>query len=155
MMTKMMPKEFGAISGLFHAGVFTLQAKATEAYGKSIFREFVFPAIEAALEKVGDIGLKPVVQENIEDFILRFIEVLKKSMLVSNAFLRKKSENEYVFTLIECFMAGAAHRMNKGNGICPMALVMSAMIEKYLGKTVEPEYSQLTPVGSITRIIIK
>ena len=154
MMKNMMPKEFGAISGLFHAGIFTLQSKAIEAWGKSIFKETVFPEIEKAITKMPNLGIQKVEGENPEDFMKRFIEVLKDSMLVENAFLRKKSETEFIFTLIDCFMAGPAHKIAGKNGICPMAMVVAAMVEKYLDKEVNPEFSRLTPVGSITKINI-
>ena len=151
----MMPTEFGAISGLFHAGIFSLQSKAIETFGKEIFRETIFPEIKEAIDKMPDLGIDPVEGEDVEGFMRRFIKVLKDSMLVRNAFLRKKTETEYVFTLVDCFMAGSAHTLAGKSGICPMAMVVSAMVEKYMGKEVEPEFSQLTPVGSITKIHIK
>ena len=155
MMKTMMPIEFGAISGLFHAGIFSLQEKAIETFGRSVFKEIVFPNIKKAIDKLPDLGIDPVEGEDVETFMRRFIEVLKNSMLVENAFLRKKSEKEYIFTLVDCFMATNAHRIAGSNGICPMALVTAAMVEKYMGKKVNPELSELTPVGSITRLFIE
>ena len=155
MMKTMMPTEFGAISGLFHAGIFSLQSKAIETFGTAVFKEITFPNIKKAIDKMPDLGIEPVVGEDVESFMRRFIEVLKRSMLVENAFLRKKSDKEYIFTLVDCFMAGSAHRIAGSNGICPMALVTAAMVEKYMGKTVNPELSELTPVGSITKLKIE
>ena len=147
-----MPKEFGFISGLFHVGVFTLQSSIHETLGKIGYSDYIFPAIKESMETTEKLGIKPIVGENIEDFGKRFIELLKSSLLVENASLKKKTEDSYVFSLNNCFMARAAHTVAGTKGVCPMAMVMAAMIEKYTNKEVNVEYSELTPNGSITNI---
>ncbi|NVM01611.1 MAG: hypothetical protein HWN67_04715 [Candidatus Helarchaeota archaeon] len=154
LMDWMMPKEFGAISGLFHAGVFTLQSNIVKTLGDIGYKDYVFPSIKESIEKIADIGLEPIVGENIEDFGKRFIKILKKSLLVTNADLQKKSENEYTFTLEKCFMAKSAHQIAGTKGVCPMAMVVATMIEKYTRKQIILGYSTLTPTGSSTKITI-
>ena len=148
-----MPKEFGFISGLFHVGVFTLQSSIDETLGKIGYSEYIFPAIKESMETTEKLGIKPIVGENIEEFGKRFIDLLKDSMLVENAALKKKSDDLYVFSLNDCFMAKTAHKVAGTKGVCPMAMVMAAMIEKYTKKEVTVEYSDLTPNGSVTNII--
>jgi len=150
----MMPKEFGFIAGLFHVGVFTLQSGIDETLGKFGYREYIFPAIKESIENTEKVGIEPIVGEDIEDFGKRFIELLKTSMLVENAALKKKSDDLYVFSLNDCFMAKTAHKVAGTKGVCPMAMVMAAMIEKYTKKEVTAEYSDLTPYGSITKILV-
>ena len=153
LMDKMMPKEFGFISGLFHVGVFTLQSGIDETLGKIGFRDYMFPAIKEAMETTEKLGIKPIVGENIEDFGKRFIALLKTSLLVDNASLKKKLDGSYVFSLNNCFMARSAHTVAGTKGVCPMAMVMAAMIEKYTNEDIIVEYSNLTPNGSVTNII--
>ncbi|MHA1409493.1 MAG: hypothetical protein ACTSQY_04100 [Candidatus Odinarchaeia archaeon] len=154
MMDWMMPKEFGAISGLFHAGIFTLQSSVAKLVGDIGLREYVFPSIKEAIENLGSIGLEPVTGESIEEFGVRFVDILKKSLLVGDASLEKKFESEYYFKLNTCFMAKSAHQIAGTKGVCPMAMVAAAMIEKYTNKEVTIEYSELTPKGSETKIIV-
>lgn len=154
LMNMMMPKEFGFISGLFHAGIFTMQNNIVETLGKIGYRDYVFPAIKDSIVKTESLGIAPIVGENVEDFGDRFIKVLKKSMLVENAVLTKKSESSYIFSLKNCFMARAAHQVAGTKGVCPMAMVMAAMIEKYTEQEVTVEYSNLTRNGSVTGITI-
>jgi hypothetical protein len=154
MMDMMMPKEFGAISGLFHAGVFTLQSNIVKMVGDLGYKDYVFPSIKEAIENIANIGLESVVGEDIDDFGKRFVKVLKKSMLVNDACLEMKAENEYLFTLDNCFMARAAHQIAGTKGVCPMAMVVAAMIEKYLEKEVHIDYSDLTRTGSKTKITL-
>lgn len=148
-----MPKEFGFVSGLFHVGVFTLQAGIDETLGKIGFRDYMFPAIKESMETTEQLGIESIVGENVEDFGRRFIELLKTSLLVDNASLKKKSDGSYVFSLNNCFMAKSAHTVAGTKGVCPMAMVMAAMIDKYTNEEVVVEYSDLTPNGSITNII--
>jgi hypothetical protein len=153
-MDRMMPKEFGFVSGLFHVGVFTLQSGIDETLGRIGYSEYIFPAIKESIETTEKLGIKSIVGENIEEFGKRFIGLLKDSMLVENATLKKKREDDtYVFALNKCFMARSAHTVAGTKGVCPMAMVMAAMIEKYTNKDVTVEYSDLTPNGSITNII--
>lgn len=152
-MNKMMPKEFGFITGLFHVGVFTLQHGIDETLGKIGFNDYIFPAIKESMETAEKLGIEPIVGEDIEDFGKRFVELLKTSLLVDNASLKKKSDGSYVFSLDNCFMARSAHQVAGTNGVCPMAMVMAAMIEKYTNEEIRIEYSNLTPNGSITNII--
>ena len=152
LMDKMMPKEFGFISGLFHVGVFTLQSGVDETLGKIGFRDYMFPAIKEAMDTAEKLGITPIVGENIEDFGKRFIELLKTSLLVENASLKKKADGSYVFSLNNCFMAKSAHTVAGTKGVCPMAMVMAAMVEKYTNEDVMVEYSDLTPKGSVTNI---
>lgn len=154
LMNMMMPKEFGFISGLFHAGIFTLQSNIFETLGKVGYSDYVFPAIKESMGKSENIGIEAITGENIEEFGKRFIKVLKKSLLVDTATLTKKSDDLYVFSLKKCFMAKAAHQIAGTKGVCPMAMVMGAMIEKYTKKDVAIEYSNLTPHGSITEISV-
>ncbi|NVM27695.1 MAG: hypothetical protein HWN65_02545 [Candidatus Helarchaeota archaeon] len=154
LMNMMMPKEFGFISGLFHAGIFTMQSNIVETLGKIGYRDYIFPAIKESIVKTESLGIAPIVGENVEDFGDRFIKVLKKSMLVENAVLTKKSEASYIFSLKKCFMARAAHQVAGTKGVCPMAMVMAAMIEKYTEKEVTVEYSNLTRNGSVTGITV-
>jgi len=153
LMDKMMPKEFGFISGLFHVGVFTLQTSIDETLGKIGYSDYIFPAIKESMETTEKLDIEPIVGENVEDFGKRFIDLLKTSLLVENASLKKKTDGSYVFSLNNCFMARAAHTVAGTKGVCPMAMVMAAMIEKYTNKEVTVEYSDLTPNGSITNII--
>lgn len=148
-----MPKEFGFISGLFHVGVFTLQSSIDETLGKIGYSDYIFPAIKESMETTEKLGIKPITGENIEDFGKRFIDLLKASMLVENASLKKKAEDIFVFSLNKCFMARSAHTVAGTKGVCPMAMVMAAMIEKYTNKEITVEYSDLTPNGSVTNII--
>ncbi|NVM19307.1 MAG: hypothetical protein HWN80_16495 [Candidatus Lokiarchaeota archaeon] len=104
------------------------------------------------METTERLGIKPIVGENIEDFGKRFIELLKSSLLVENASLKKTADDSYVFSLNNCFMARSAHTVAGTKGVCPMAMVIAAMIEKYTNKEVTVEYSDLTPNGSVTRI---
>ena len=152
-MDKMMPKEFGFISGLFHVGIFTLQAGIDETLGKIGFRDYMFPAIKESMEATEKLGIEPIEGENIEDFGKRFIKLLKTSLLVDNASLKKRPDGSYVFSLNNCFMARSAHKVAGTKGVCPMAMVMAAMIEKYTKEEIRVEYSNLTPNGSITNII--
>ena len=152
-MNKMMPKEFGFITGLFHVGVFTLQHGIDETLGKIGFNDYIFPAIKESMETAEKLGIEPIVGEDIEDFGKRFVELLKTSLLVDNASLKKKSDGSYVFSLDNCFMARSAHQVAGTKGVCPMAMVMAAMIEKYTNEEIRIEYSNLTPNGSITNII--
>ena len=151
-MDKMMPKEFGFISGLFHVGVFTLQSSIDETLGKIGYSDYIFPAIKESMLTTEKLGIKSIVGENIEDFGRRFIELLKTSLLVDDASLKKKTDNSYVFALNNCFMARSAHTVAGTKGVCPMAMVMAAMIEKYTKREVTVEYSDLTPNGSVTTI---
>jgi len=150
----MMPKEFGFIAGLFHCGVFTMQSGIDETLGKIGYSEYIFPAIKESIEKAEEVGIEPIVGENIDDFGRRFIKLLQASLLVESAALIKKSDDFYVFSLKDCFMAQTSHKVAGTNGVCPMAMVMASMIEKYTGKEVTVEYSELTPHGSITNITI-
>ena len=152
-MDKMMPKEFGFITGLFHVGVFTLQHGIDETLGKIGFNDYIFPAIKDSMETAEKLGIEPIVGENIEEFGKRFIELLKTSLLVDNASLKKRPDGSYVFSLDNCFMARSAHQVAGTKGVCPMAMVMAAMIEKYTNEEIRVEYSNLTPNGSITNII--
>jgi len=152
LMDKMMPKEFGFISGLFHVGVFTLQSSIDETLGKIGYSDYIFPAIKESMLTTEKLGIKSIVGENIEDFGRRFIELLKTSLLVDDASLKKKTDNSYVFALNNCFMARSAHTVAGTKGVCPMAMVMAAMIEKYTKREVTVEYSDLTPNGSVTTI---
>ena len=154
LMNMMMPKEFGFISGLFHAGIFTLQSNIFDTLGKVGYSDFIFPAIKESISKSENIGIEAITGEDIEEFGNRFIKVLKKSLLVDTATLTKKSDDLYVFSLKKCFMAKAAHQIAGTKGVCPMAMVMGAMIEKYTQKDVAIEYSNLTPHGSITEISV-
>lgn len=149
-----MPKEFGFVSGLFHVGVFSLQSGIEETLGKIGYTDYIFPAIKEAMDTTEKLGIEPIVGENIEDFGKRFIKLLKNSLLVDNASLKKKSDGSYVFSLNNCFMAKSAHTVAGNKGVCPMAMVMTAMIEKYTKKEAMAEYSDLTPKGSITNITI-
>lgn len=153
LMDKMMPKEFGFISGLFHVGVFTLQSSIDETLGKIGYSDYIFPAIKESMETAEKLGIEPISGEDIKSFGERFIELLKTSLLVENASLKKKADDSYVFSLNNCFMARSAHTVAGTKGVCPMAMVMAAMIEKYTNKEVMVEYSDLTPNGSITNII--
>ena len=153
LMDKMMPKEFGFISGLFHVGVFTLQSNIDETLGKIGYSDYIFPAIKEAMETAEKLGIEPIVGENIEDFGKRFIKLMKTSLLAENASLKKRADGSYVFSLNKCFMARSAHTVAGTKGVCPMAMVMAAMIEKYTNKEVMVEYSDLTPNGSVTNII--
>jgi len=153
LLDRMMPKEFGFVSGLFHTGVFTLQSGIDETLGKIGMSEYIFPAIKESMETTEQLGIEPVVGENIEDFGKRFIKLLKSSLLVENASLKKKEDGSYVFSLNNCFMAKSAHTVAGTKGVCPMAMVTAAMIEKYTKKEVMVEYSNLTPKGSVTNII--
>ena len=153
LLDRMMPKEFGFVSGLFHTGVFTLQSGIHETLGKIGMSEYIFPAIKESMETTEQLGIEPVVGENIEDFGKRFIKLLKSSLLVENASLKKKEDGSYVFSLNNCFMAKSAHTVAGTKGVCPMAMVTAAMIEKYTKKEVMVEYSNLTPKGSVTNII--
>ncbi|NVM16332.1 MAG: hypothetical protein HWN80_01345 [Candidatus Lokiarchaeota archaeon] len=148
-----MPREFGFVSGLFHVGVFTLQASIDETLGKIGFRDYMFPAIKESMDTAEKLGIEPIIGENIEAFGKRFIDLLKTSLLVDNASLKKKSDGSYVFSLNNCFMARSAHTVAGTTGVCPMAMVMAAMIEKYTNEDVMVEYSDLTPNGSVTNII--
>ncbi len=149
-----MPKEFGFVSGLFHVGVFTLQSSIDETLGRIGYSDYIFPAIKESIETTEKLGIKSIVGENIEEFGKRFIGLLKDSMLVENATLKKKKDDDtFVFALNKCFMARSAHTVAGTKGVCPMAMVMAAMIEKYTNKDVTVEYSDLTPNGSITNII--
>lgn len=148
-----MPKEFGFITGLFHVGVFTLQHGIDETLGKIGFNDYIFPAIKESMETAEKLGIEPIVGEDIEDFGKRFVELLKTSLLVDNASLKKKPDGSYVFSLDNCFMARAAHQVAGTKGVCPMAMVMAAMIEKYTNEEIRVEYSNLTPNGSITNIV--
>jgi len=152
-MDKMMPKEFGFITGLFHVGVFTLQHGIDETLGKIGYNDYIFPAIKESMETAEKLGIEPIVGENIEDFGKRFVELLKTSLLVDNASLKKRPDGSYVFSLNNCFMARSAHKVAGTKGVCPMAMVMAAMIEKYTKEEIRVEYSDLTPNGSITNII--
>lgn len=154
LMNKMMPKEFGFVSGLFHAGVFTLQSSIDETLGKIGYSEYIFPAIKESMETTEKLGIESVVGEDIEDFGKRFIKLLKSSLLVEDASLKKKEDGSYVFSLNKCFMARSAHEVAGTKGVCPMAMVTAAMIEKYMKKEVTVEYSNLTPKGSVTSIIV-
>lgn len=154
LMNMMMPKEFGFISGLFHAGIFTLQSNIFDTLGKVGYSDFIFPAIKESISKSENIGIEAITGEDIEEFGNRFIKVLKKSLLVDTATLTKKSDDLYVFSLKKCFMAKAAHQIAGTKGVCPMAMVMGAMIEKYTQKDVAIEYSNLTLHGSITEISV-
>jgi hypothetical protein len=154
LMNKMMPKEFGFISGLFHVSVFKLQAGINETLGRIGFHEYIFPAVKESMEKTEQIGIKPIKGETFEEFGNRFIEVLKDSLLVENAKLKKKSENIYSFSLDNCFMAKTSHKIAGDKGVCPMAMVVAAMLEKYTDKDVGIKYSNLTANGSITDITI-
>ncbi|MFW9878013.1 MAG: hypothetical protein ACFFG0_33445 [Candidatus Thorarchaeota archaeon] len=154
MMEKMMPNEFGAISGLFHAGVFGLQANITDLVGDSGFKDYIFPPIKEAISNLENIGIEKVEGETLDEFGERFISVLKKSMLITNAEFKKKSDTEYFFSLENCFMARAAHQIAGKKGICPMAMVVTAMIEKYTGKTVNIGNSMLSSTGSETKITV-
>jgi hypothetical protein len=149
-MDKMMPKEFGFISGLFHVGVFTLQSGIDETLGKIGYRDYIFPAIKEAIERAEKLGIESIVGESIEDFGERFIELLKASLLVEDTSLKRKADGSYVFALNNCFMAKSSHTVAGTKDVCPMAMVMAAMIEKYVNKEVTVEYSDLTPNGSIT-----
>ena len=149
----MMPKEFGFITGLFHVGVFTLQHGIDETLGKIGYNDYIFPAIKESMETAEKLGIEPIVGENIEDFGKRFVELLKTSLLVDNASLKKRPDGSYVFSLNNCFMARSAHKVAGTKGVCPMAMVMAAMIEKYTKEEIRVEYSDLTPNGSITNII--
>jgi len=153
LMDKMMPKEFGFISGLFHVAVFTLQSGIDETLGKIGYSDYIFPAIKEAMETAEKLGIEPISGEDIEEFGQRFIELLKTSLLVENASLKKRADGSYVFSLNNCFMARSAHTVAGTKGVCPMAMVMAAMIEKYTNKEVMAEYSDLTPNGSVTNII--
>ncbi len=153
MMDKMMPKEFGFISGLFHVGVFTLQSSIDETLGKIGYSDYIFPAIKESMETAEKLGIEPISGEDIESFGKRFIELLKTSLLAENASLKKKPDGSYIFSLNNCFMARSAHTVAGTKGVCPMAMVMAAMIEKYTNKEVMVEYSDLTPKGSVTNII--
>ncbi|MBA7709221.1 hypothetical protein ES703_118134 [subsurface metagenome] len=153
LMDKMMPKEFGFISGLFHVGVFTLQSSIDETLGKIGYSDYIFPAIKESMETAEKLGIEPIVGEDIEDFGKRFIKLMKTSLLVENASLKKRADGSYVFSLNNCFMARSAHTVAGTKGVCPMAMVMAAMIEKYTNKDVTVEYSDLTPNGSVTNII--
>jgi len=153
-MDKMMPKEFGFVSGLFHVGVFSLQSGIDETLGKIGYTDYIFPAIKESMDTTEKLGIEPIVGENIEDFGKRFIKLLKNSLLVDNASLKKKSDGSYVFSLNNCFMAKSAHAVAGNKGVCPMAMVMTAMIEKYTKKEAMAEYSDLTPNGSITNITV-
>ncbi|MBA7534968.1 hypothetical protein ES705_27218 [subsurface metagenome] len=148
-----MPKEFGFITGLFHVGVFTLQQGIDETLGKIGFNDYIFPAIKESMETAEKLGIEPIVGENIEDFGKRFVELLKTSLLVDNASLKKRPDGSYVFSLDNCFMARSAHQVAGTKGVCPMAMVMAAMIEKYTNEEIRVEYSNLTPNGSITIIL--
>lgn len=152
LMDKMMPKEFGFISGLFHIGVFTLQTGIDETLGRIGYNDYIFPAVKESMEKAEKLGIEPMVGENVEEFGERFIKLLKTSLLVENASLKKKVDGAYVFSLNNCFMAKTAHTVAGTKGVCPMAMVMAAMIEKYVNKEVTVNYSDLTPNGSITII---
>lgn len=149
-----MPKEFGFITGLFHCGVFTLQSGIDETLGKIGYSEYIFPSIKESIEKAEEVGIEPIVGENIEDFGKRFIKLLKASLLAESASIIKKSDDLYVFSLKNCFMAKTSHKVAGTKGVCPMAMVMAAMIEKYTGKEVTVEYSKLTTHGSTTNIIV-
>ena len=153
LMDKMMPKEFGFISGLFHVGVFTLQSSIDETLGKIGYSDYIFPAIKESMETTEKLGIEPIVGEDIEDFGKRFIKLMKTSLLVENASLKKRADGSYVFSLNNCFMARSAHTVAGTKGVCPMAMVMAAMVEKYTNKEVSVEYSDLTPNGSVTNII--
>jgi len=148
-----MPKEFGFITGLFHVGVFTLQHGIDETLGKIGYNDYIFPAIKESMERAEKLGIEPIVGENIEDFGKRFVELLKTSLLVDNASLKKRPDGSYVFSLNNCFMARSAHKVAGTKGVCPMAMVMAAMIEKYTNEEIRVEYSNLTPNGSITNIL--
>ena len=149
-----MPKEFGFVSGLFHVGVFTLQSCIDETLGKIGYTDYIFPVIKESMDTTEKLGIESIVGENIEDFGKRFIKLLKTSLLVENASLKKKADGSYVFSLNNCFMAKSAHTVAGTKGVCPMAMVMTAMIEKYTKKEAMAEYSDLTLNGSITNISI-
>ncbi|MHA1274046.1 MAG: hypothetical protein ACTSQP_19620 [Promethearchaeota archaeon] len=147
---KFMPKEFGAISGLFHVGIFSMQSKIIQTLGDIGFKDYIFPSIKESIENLENIGLKTIKGESLEDFGKRFIELLKKSLLVKDAKFKRVSENEYLFTLDNCFMAKTAHEVAGIEGLCPMAMVMASIIEKYTNKDINIEFSKLTPNGSKT-----
>ena len=149
-----MPKEFGFISGLFHVGIFTLQSCIDETLGKIGYTDYIFPAIKESMDTTEKLGIEPIGGENIEDFGKRFIKLLKTSLLVENASLKKRDDGSYIFSLNNCFMAKSAHTVAGTKGVCPMAMVMTAMIEKYTKREAVAQYSDLTPKGSITNITV-
>ncbi|MHA1604029.1 MAG: hypothetical protein ACTSV0_04390 [Candidatus Freyarchaeota archaeon] len=50
MVDMMMPKEFGAISGLFHVAIFSLQKAIVDLVGAGGFKEYIFPSFRRSLE---------------------------------------------------------------------------------------------------------
>ena len=155
LVNKIMPKEFGFIAGLFHAGIFHLQSCVIDTIGNIGYKDYIFPSIKEAINRVENIGMAPIAGETMEEFGNRFIKVLKKSLLVKDAEFKKINENEYEFSLIDCFMASSAHTIAGTKGVCPMAMTFSAMVEKYSEKDIDIEYSELTPKGSKTKILTR
>ncbi|MEM1658304.1 MAG: hypothetical protein QXX87_03175 [Candidatus Jordarchaeales archaeon] len=152
MVDVMMSREFGAISGLFHAVIFTLQEKIIELLGHEGFKDYIFPMVQESVIRVEKLGLKSIKGENIEEALSKFAQLLEKSLLVSSAEFRKKDESTYIFVLNDCFMAKTAHIVAETKGICPMAMVAAAIVQKYSGKEAIIEWSKLTERGSVTEI---
>lgn len=152
MVDVMMPKEFGAISGLFHVAIFSLQKTITELVGTSGFREYIFPTIQEKVGNVEKLGLKSIKGSNIDEFIDRFSVLLKKSLLVGSTSFEKKDDGTYIFKLEECFMAKNAHKIAEINGLCPMAMVVASILQEFTGAEVNVGWSELTPKGSKTEL---
>ncbi|MEM2155988.1 MAG: hypothetical protein QXW47_03040 [Candidatus Jordarchaeales archaeon] len=148
----MMPREFGAVSGLFHAAIFTLQEKMIELIGRGGLRDYVFPAVHESIINVEKLGLKPLKGESFEEVLSELTRLLKKSLLISSAQFIKKDDDTYVFILNGCFMARSAHTVAQVKGVCPMAMVAAAIMQKYSGREVAVEWSKLTEKGSETEI---
>ncbi|MHA1294197.1 MAG: hypothetical protein ACTSQJ_16210 [Promethearchaeota archaeon] len=149
---RIMPKEFHVLTGLFHICIFTLQSNIIKTLGEIGFKDYVFPRITKKIKNLERVGLNIIESESLEEFVQRFIRLLKKSFLVENAIFERKSEDKFIFSLERCFMAKTAHKIAGFKGLCPMAMIMASMIEKYLGKNVSVGYSELTDHGSNTLI---
>jgi len=155
MVDMMMPKEFGAISGLFHVAIFSLQKAIVDLVGAGGFKEYLFPTIQEKLGNVEKLGLESLKGATMDEFVKRFSNLLKKSLLVGSTSFEKKDEETYVFRLEECFMAKDAHKVAETNGICPMAMVVASILQEYTGVEVSVEWSKLTSKGSETEFKLK
>ncbi len=149
------------VTATLHACLFGYETALIELIGPRGYRTHVFPKIIETIAKLkGEDELIDAVMnaKTAKEAMERWIEVLKLTRISKDANITDYGDGSYLINIPHCLMCNPIHNVmgTDVKGICPMAFIVGAASsfgEK--GKTVEMDYSKITPTGTSTRIVFK
>ncbi len=159
MIKKMMPHPLMMkVSSTLHACLFGYESALIDLIGARGYKTHVFPKIIEIIAKLkNESQLIDAVMnaKTPKEAMEGWIEVLKLTRISKDANVVDNGDGSYFINLPHCMMCNPIHKVmgTDVKGICPMGLIVgaaSAFVEE--GKTVELDYSTITPTGTSTKI---